>query len=100
MNVMTKIAFATLGLFATSAFAASPFSDNHATTGTVLLDSGSGAPSAFEQPTGHLAAVIDQGTSYGSVLFDLDRPAGSAAGQPAIGDDDYGSILYDLGARY
>ena len=88
-------------LFAGQAVA-NPEFDNHANYGSVLQDNVATAGGAYE-PTGHLVAVSDSSDSYGSVLFDLDRPAGqSVNSQPGIGDsaDDFGNILYDTGSVY
>jgi hypothetical protein len=98
---MNRIAlFSAAALFAGSAFAGS-FDDNHDTFGTVLLDQGQGDRGSAQQATSHVASAVSTSDAYGSVLFDIDQPGGSSlASQPAIGDDDYGNILYDLGARY
>jgi len=89
-------------LFAGSAVA-NPEFDNPSNYGTVLQDLDQ--PTSMSQgrtPTGDLVSVVSTSDSYGSVLFDLDQPASRAVGfQPSIGDsDDFGNILYDVGARY
>jgi hypothetical protein len=102
MKTIASIAAAS-ALFAGSALA-NPEFDNHANYGTVLQDVDQPASMGGSyQPSDRLAAVIDTGDSYGSALFDRDQPGGrSLATQPAIGDgaDDFGNILYDVGARY
>jgi hypothetical protein len=91
-------------LFAGSVVA-SPEFDNHANYGTVLQDLD--RPAAMGEsrvPTGDLVASIGSGDNYGSALFDRNRPGSpsSLPTQPSIGDgaDDFGNILYDVGARY
>jgi hypothetical protein len=90
-------------VFAASVYA-NPFAGNPDTYGTVLLDQGAAPTGTFKAPSGPLADAMASSATYGSVLFDRGR--GSAdrplAAQPAIGSDadDYGDVLYDLGARY
>jgi hypothetical protein len=90
-------------LFAGSVMA-SPEFDNHANYGTVLQDLD--RPTAMgeaREPTDNLVASIGSGDNYGSALFDRDQPGDrTLATQPSIGDgaDDFGNILYDVGARY
>ena len=90
-------------LAAGQAYASAEF-DNHATSGTILLDlDKSVAVSGDYAPSGHLVSVIDSADSYGSVLFDLDRASPAyRSSPPSIGDDadDYGNILYDTGSIY
>ena len=104
----TTIAIIAASALVGSAYAAQPndsFMDNHDTSGTILLDVGhhSGV-NPVREPTGYLVPSIASDSNYGSILFDLDRQSGSrtVSTQPAIGDvaDDYGSILYETGARY
>ena len=100
MKTLVTIAAATI-LFAGQA-AANPEFDNYANYGSVLQDTVATQGGSYE-PTGHLVAVTDSADSYGSVLYDLDRPAGQAiTSQPGIGDsaDDFGNILYDTGSVY
>jgi len=100
MKTLITIAAATV-LFAGQA-TANPEFDNHDNYGSVLQDTVSVQSGSYE-PTGHLVGVADSADSYGSVLYDLDRPAGQAiASQPGIGDsaDDFGNILYDTGSVY
>jgi hypothetical protein len=100
MKTFAYIAAATV-LLAGQAVA-NPEFDNHDNYGSVLQDTVATQGGAYE-PTGHLVAVSNSSDNYGSVLFDLDQPAGrSVATQPGIGDnaDDFGSILYDTGSVY
>ena len=98
------IAIAALTAFVGGVAYANPeFEDNTSTYGTILNDAGPGGSGDFQQPTGHLTAVIDQDDAYGSALFDTNEPGSPPlGGQPGIGDDadDYGNLLYDLGRRY
>jgi hypothetical protein len=102
------IAIIAASALAGSVYAAQPndsFVDNYDTEGTILLDvGGHSGVNPVRKPTGHLVPSIASGSNYGSILLDLDRQSGSrtVTTQPAIGDvaDDYGSILYETGARY
>jgi hypothetical protein len=89
-------------LFAGSAVA-NPLFDNPSNYGTILQDLDK--PTSMSQgseSTDDLVAVASSGSDYGSVLFDLNQPGSrTMAIQPSIGDaDDYGDILYDVGASY
>lgn len=101
MKTLTTIAAVSV-LFVGQAVA-NPEFDNHDNYGTILNDTVTHSSGGTYEPTGHLVGVTDSSDSYGSVLYDLDRPAGrSIASQPSIGDsaDDFGSILYDTGSVY
>jgi len=104
----TTLAIIALTAFAANVQAAQPNSaliGNDDTADSILLDvdQPSGV-NPIQQPTGYLTPVISSQSTYGSVLFDLDRDSGqrTLSSQPAIGDvaDDYGNILYDTGSRY
>jgi hypothetical protein len=102
MKTILSIAAASV-LFAGSA-AANPEFDNHANYGSILQQLDQPASmSQGREPMGDLVAVAGTDETYGSVLFDLDQPGSrSTWTQPSIGDsaDDFGNILYDVGARY
>ena len=103
----TYIAIIAASALTTSAYAEpnGSFVDNHDTQGTILADLSQPSSSGEGRyPTGELVPIIATGSSYGSILFDLDQESGSRtmSTQPSIGDDadDYGNILYDTGSRY
>ena len=101
MKIIVSLAAATV-LFAGTAIA-NPEFDNHDNYGSVLQDSVHAQSGGEYRPSGHLVSVIDSADGYGSVLYDVDDPAGeSISTQPSIGDDadDFGNILYDTGSVY
>ena len=99
-TLLTTVAALT---FSAAAFAGSPFSEDD-TYGTVLFDQGPGGSGSYTVPDGAIANTINSSDTFGSVLYDLNRITHEHAlsAPPAIGDDadDYGNVLYDLGARY
>jgi len=91
-------------VFSTAALAG-PLDEN-TTYGSILFDLAQSSPASggYTEPTGPVANVLYSSDTFGSVLYDLDTPAHEheLGSPPAIGDDadDYGSVLYDNGARY
>jgi len=89
--------------FSATAFAASPLSEND-TYGSVLFDQGAGTAGLSTASEGAITDAMGSTDSYGSVLFEQPRSEHDhlLASPPAVGDeaDDYGSVLYDSGARY
>ena len=99
-TLLTTVAALT---FSAAAFAGSPFSedDNY---GSILFDQGPGSSSSYTAPDSAVADAMNSVDSFGSVLYDLNRPIHEHTQgiPPAIGDDadDYGNVLYDIGTRY
>ena len=103
MNTKTLFTAAAAVLLSTSA-AAGPL-DQDDTYGSVLFDLDQSASTAgYTPPTGAAAQLLYSSDTYGSVLYDLGKPSHehTLATPPAVGDDadDWGSVLYDNGARY
>ena len=99
-TLLTTVAALT---FSAAAFAGGPLSEDD-TYGTVLFDQGPGGSGSYTVPDGAIANTMISSDTFGSVLYDLNRPAHeqTLGSPPAIGDDtdDYGSLLYDIGVRY